>query len=83
VGSYGYYPHLTFASNTDHLTREGDVRWVMQQQLGRPLAPGENVHHRNGVRTDNRPENLELWKTKQPFGVRAADYHCAGCRCFE
>lgn len=33
---------------------------VMEQLLGRPLAPGEEVHHRNHVRHDNRPENLEL-----------------------
>ena len=33
---------------------------VMEQKLGRPLAPGEEVHHLNHVRDDNRPENLEL-----------------------
>lgn len=54
---------------------------VMEQILGRPLERHERVHHRNGMRRDNRPENLELWKVKDPPGVRAADYHCAGCTC--
>lgn len=58
-------------------------RYVMQQTLGRPLEKHENVHHINGKRDDNRADNLELWKRSQPAGVRSADYHCAGCRCFE
>lgn len=35
-------------------------RLVAEATLGRHLAPGELVHHRNGVKTDNRPENLEV-----------------------
>jgi HNH endonuclease len=48
---------------------------VMEQALGRPVdwQAGESVHHINGVRDDNRPENLELWASSQPWGQRPAD----------
>ena len=48
-------------------------RWVMEQMRGRPLWPDEEVHHKNRIRDDNDPDNLELWATPQPRGGRVED----------
>ena len=84
---------------TGHLTRstyrgyviigyEYEHRQVMSAYLGRSLLKGENVHHRNGVKTENTvgpcailtlcscadgPHNLELWSKAQPAGQRVRD----------
>ena len=43
-----------------HAGRVYEHRLVMEEKIGRPLVAGEQVHHRNGDKQDNRPENLEL-----------------------
>lgn len=47
-------------------------RYAMEQKLGRQLTKGETVHHKDGDRTNNSPENLELWWS-QPYGQRVED----------
>jgi len=55
-------------------------RLVMENKLNRKLIAGEIVHHKDGNRSNNHQDNLELFvRNGHPFGIRASDLICPHC----
>lgn len=76
VGKDGYVMRRASPNDACHPNYNGYIyqhRDVMSRIVGRPLTSDESVHHKNGDRSDNRPENLELWGKGQPAGQRVQD----------
>lgn len=74
VGPRGYV--VRYEPDNPNCSPNGYVyqhRHVMAEMIGRALRNGENVHHINGCKQDNRPDNLELWMVGQPAGQRVLD----------
>lgn len=72
--SQGYI--IIFRPNHENSDKRGYVfehTFVMSEHMGRPMKNGEAVHHKNGIRDDNRIGNLELWARSHPPGQRIKD----------
>jgi hypothetical protein len=70
VNNWGYVVRNRWVDGKNEFQLQHRLVW---EEANRPLSPGENVHHVNGIKTDNRLENLELWLVAQPAGQRHND----------
>lgn len=69
-----YYIHNPAHPNSTKQGYIAEHRFVMEQTIGRFLLPNEIVHHINGDKKDNRPDNLKLMKHGQHTTIESTKY---------
>ena len=73
----GYiYILQSYHPNADSKGYMLEHRLIMEKVLGRFLKSDEWIHHKNGIKDDNRPENLEIVLSKTHFG----EIECPFCQ---
>lgn len=73
INHYGYVIINAITVGGQRQTAQMEHRIIMEDTLGRRLFADETVHHINGIRHDNRVQNLELWTKNHPTGQRVLD----------
>lgn len=75
----GYHTHpdgyliMTIRDFDGKSRNKAQHKVIMENHIGRLLKANETVHHKNGIRSDNKIDNLELWASKHPSGQRVED----------
>lgn len=75
ITNYGY--KTLYDPANPCANKRGEVlehRKVMEDYIGRPLTENEVIHHKNGIKTDNRIENLQILSRSEHQKLHKTDY---------